>query len=280
MARSDVNIRVKSAADINIVPVGMSISSIIGIPIINTSSSINPNEPVGMTQAFNEVWDTTPNGRTGTQNWITDNNPNGGGNFRIVTDATAPISPSNVLQVFYPLGKSGGSAPAHAYYAESGHLPANTGTIYFRVSIKLSSNWTDNGNAGTKFFFPRSGQAGENNYINLTGNGNFLPGFSINGQTWNGDSGDYPISGPISKGVWHDMEILLYQGTSAVAKDGYAKIWIDGTLVLNRTGIQMLPSGAPLGFSYLFLDPTYGGGTNSVPADQDFQIDNWYCSVK
>jgi hypothetical protein len=242
-----------------------------------------PNEPSGMTLAFNEAWNTTPNGRTGSQNWITDNNPYGGGAFTIVTDATAPISPPNVLQVFYAHaypGGSGGHAPAHAYYAESGHLPANTGTIYFRVAILLSANWSDGGNAGTKFFFPRSGQAGENNYINLTGGGAFLPGFSINGQTWNGDSGDYPISSAISKGVWHDMEILLYQGTSATAKNGYAKIWIDGTLMLNRTGIQILPSGAPLGFSYLFLDPTYGGGAAVPPADQYFQLDNWYCSVK
>ena len=76
------------------------------------------------------------------------------------------------------------------------------------------------------------------------------------------------------------MEILLYQGTSASAKNGYAKIWVDGVLLLNQTGLQMLPSGAPLGFSYLFLDPTYGGGTNPVPANQYFRIDHWYASVK
>jgi hypothetical protein len=239
----------------------------------------NPHEPAGMTVAFDEAWNTTPNGRTGSQNWITDNNPNGGGNFTIVTDATAPISPGNVFQVLYPAGKSGGSAPAHAYYAETGHLPTNTGMFYTRVQIKLSSNWTDNGNAGTKFFFPRSGKSGENCYINLTSSGNFRPAWSENGQTWNA-SDSYYITGTLTKGVWHDMEILLYQGSSATAKDGYAKIWVDGVMRLNQTGLQMLPSGAPLGFSYLFLDPTYGGGSHPVPADQNFQIDHWYASVK
>ena len=241
-----------------------------------------PNEPAGMTQAFSEAWNTTPNGRTGSQNWITDGS---GANFSIVTDATAPISPSNVLQVAFPAGFGAGFSPAQAYYAESGGLPTNTGTLYMRCQMKISSNWTDNGNAGTKFCFvrPHTGEGGgsgaqTNHFLTLTWFGQLDLGFSTQGP----DFTDYDTGANLTKNVWHDMEFLLTLGTSGSANDGTAKVWANGTQILNASGIKMLYNGQSVGsgWKYLFLDPTYGGGTNTPPANLNFQIDHWYASVK
>ena len=110
-----------------------------------------------------------------------------------------------------------------------------------------------------------------------TNSGTFQLGWSENGAGWNSQDG-YSTSA-ISKGVWHQVEILLYQGTTATSHDGYAKIWVDGTLMLNQGGLQMLPSGSK-GFGYIFYDPTYGGGLHSPPAAQYLDIDHWYVSVK
>ena len=251
--------------------------------IVTGGAIAHPNEPSNMTQAFDEPWNTTPNGRTGTD-WITDGS---GTNFTIVTDATAPKSASNVLQVAYPTGFGAGFSPAQAYYAETAGMPANTqGVLYMHAHIKISANWTDNGNSGTKFVFPRphSGEGGgaavqTNHLFRLTVSDALDFGFITQ---LNGTEVEYLTGANLAKNVWHSMEFVATLGTSGSANDGTVKVWANGTQILNVANVKMLADGQSIGngWKYLFLDPTYGGGVNTPPADLNFQIDHWYASVK
>jgi hypothetical protein len=234
-----------------------------------------------MTFVFDEPWNTDPNGQPPGPRWYADGpQPNAS----IATDPFAPQSPSNVLQILFPQGAPGGSGPAGIIWSESAGFPANNGLLYMRVFLKVSANWTDNGNVGTKFCFLRTsyvgGSDGENHYLNLTSGGDLTMGFSTNGLWDPGAGGDFFPSLSLSKGVWHAMEFLIDQGTSAAANDGSAKIWADGALILDQSGIKMLYDGQTPRWQYLMLDPIYGGGLNPVPADQTLQIDDWYVSLK
>ena len=117
-----------------------------------------------------------------------------------------------------------------------------------------------------------------NHFISLTREGWPDFGFLTQGPSFN----DNYTDAHLTKGVWHDVEILLTMGTTGSANDGTAKVWVDGIQIQNLTGQKMLYDGQQVGngWKYLFLDPTYGGGTNSPPANLNFQIDHWYVSVK
>ena len=77
--------------------------NITGLSIFST-----PNEPVGHKKIVDRPFNTTAQNNT-------DRGPTGGSedwesvewddvNFKIVQDSTAPLSPSNVVQITYPLG--------------------------------------------------------------------------------------------------------------------------------------------------------------------------------
>ncbi len=242
-----------------------------------TAQANGPNQPAGMTQKMNEAWNAVPPTSYPGDNggWWCDSSDCSP--YSILNDSGAPTSPPNVLRLTFQ-GSIGGGSPAHSYYNYPSGLMPNTGLIYHRIGMRVSSNWTDAGNVGTKFFFNRANAGNENSYIGLTNFGTASLHWSENGAGWNTQD-YYAISPPLSKGVWHDVEILLYQGTTSTSGDGYARIWVDGTQVLNQSGLQMMPSGTK-GFGYLFYDPTFGGGLNNPPAPQYLDIDHWYTSVQ
>ncbi|MFZ1654365.1 MAG: Ig-like domain-containing protein [Candidatus Moraniibacteriota bacterium] len=245
--------------------------------LAGSTQAANLNEPGGMTQKMDEAWDAVPPSSYPGDNggWWCDSGSCSP--YSILNDSGAPTSPPNVLRLTFQ-GSIGGGSPAHSYFGYPSALMPNTGLIYNRIRMRVSSNWTDAGNVGTKFFFPRANAANENSYIGLTNFGTASLHWSENGQGWNTQD-YYAMSGSLSKGVWHDVEILLYQGTTSTSGDGYARIWVDGTQVLNQSGLQMMPSGTK-GFGYIFYDPTFGGGLNNPPAPQFLDIDHWYVSVQ
>ena len=80
-----------------------------GVTIVvnNASTSAWPNEPAGFVTLTDQPWNAIVGG-----GW----NRRAGGTDVIVSDASAPMSPSNVLKYLYPIGLVDGVAPATQYY--------------------------------------------------------------------------------------------------------------------------------------------------------------------
>ena len=164
---------------------------------------------------------------------------------------------------------------------ELGRFPANTGTLYMRMRVKVSSGWSNNGNGETKFIWPRPmDETGNAHYSPIAwGSNNLRTGFTLQGSYLGSGNFDYIEPNSHATGVWHDIEWLLVQGTAG-GKDGTAKMWVDGVQVLNASGLNMVDAGKLIGWKYMSIAPVFGGGVNPVPADQYIWIDHWYASVK
>ncbi len=81
----------------------------------------------------------------------------------------------------------------------------------------------------------------------------------------------------ISKGEWHTYEFHFVANTPGVY-NGLYRMWTDGVLVHEATDIGYFDTGITAKFDTLYFNPTYGGGSNPVPADQYLDIDEWYMS--
>lgn len=244
-------------------------------------SSANPNEPAGMTVGFDEPWYTVPTSASSGPAWFTEIHPD---RVSIITDATAPSADKQCLQLFFPAGATGGVEPMVIGWNETNHWPANTGTLYLRMQVKMSSNWSDNGNGIIKFCWVRTAASGTNHYIPLNAAdapaGGFRTGLCYQGGYLGGADDDNfePTSHPVN--TWYDVEYLFYQGTSMTAANGTIDVWVDGVHVLSEANKRYAANGQPLGWTWFQIAPTFGGGSNPVPHDQYVWIDHIYSSVK
>ncbi len=225
----------------------------------------NPHEPAGMTVGFDESFTSSPVGQP-SSGWFVEL---GGSNVTVVNDATAPISGPKALQLRFPSGFGGGVEPMVINWNESGHFPANTGTLYMRMRVKLDANWSDNGNDGTKFIWPRPTVENTAHFSPISrALGGMTVGFNYQASYLGGADDDNEDPAPKALGVWHDVEWLLYQGTTASANNGTVQIWVDGTLVVSETGKKFAKNGDVLGWKYMTIAPVFGYGTRPVPYDQ------------
>lgn len=232
------------------------------------------NEPAGMTlideRPFNSL---TEHAAPYSPAWDTDSN------LSIVQDATAPLSPSNVIRVTFPAGFHSGSAPAHTGVAFSGYK-----TIYIRFAVKLSLNWQGEDSGFCKYF-----------YAWINGSGDFF--FASNGvgsaplqpysmlqavvtfPSGNGNWGpDLVPSARIIRGQWQTYEFVLV-GNSAGTADGSVDTYLDGVHITHVGGIQWT-SGAGTWDTFEFR-PIWGGtGSTLVQSTQTMDMDDVYISGK
>jgi hypothetical protein len=165
------------------------------------------------------------------------------------------------------VGCRGGFAPARM---TAGSFTSRPTRIYTRVLLYVDAEWTDNGNAGTKFTFFSQTQ-GNNHYTALWGAYGSRPDVGLQ-QT---ASTYYEGTVGPANGNWLDCEFLFTAGTAG-GSDGTAKAWINGTLLLDLTGVPFFLTSTTPGFANLFMDPTYGGGRRPPPRDLYFDIAGWY----
>jgi hypothetical protein len=165
------------------------------------------------------------------------------------------------------VGCRGGYGPAQM---RAGLFTDRPTRIYTRCLMYIDPTWTDNGNAGTKFTF-FSQDSGNNHYLNLWGTAGSRPDIGLQ-QTAN----EYyeGTAGP-ANGEWIDLEMILTAGTAG-GSDGTAQVWVNNTLLFDRTGLPFFPAATTPGFANLNMDPTYGGGRRPPPRDLYFDIAGWY----
>lgn len=246
-------------------------------PLAPPGSPQCQNEPPGMSQLFNTPWNAVPPLAPSKDQYGWDVGGSGSlPKLSIATDASAPVSPPNVMAGKFPRGAPGGSAP----FRMNRHFSQNVTAIFVCLFTELDPGFTNNGNVGTKFGFLltpyQGGSNGLNHYLNLTNN------LGINLQ-----SGDAALNRNMfssfslvgHRGQWVKIEFFI-AANSPGGSDGIARMWVNGTQVLNVTNVKYFYSTQNPAFNGMTWNPTYGGGLNPVPYDMYQYIDNWYTSVK
>jgi hypothetical protein len=244
-------------------------------PVV-TATGPGPHEPSGFTKVSGNPFDALPpdNPKVDVYGYT---KYYGTTNLSILSDGTAPASPPNFLRLLFPAGHGGGDAP-NAFVAGDLAGSGPKTRFYTRIRFRVSSNWTDNGNAGTKFFFFDQSQ-GNNHYVGLTEQGQLR--LAVNLQSTFGyatPSGPNHLGTSLTKGTWHDAEILIVANTPG-KYDGIARVWVDGTKTIDATDMGYFALGQTAHFDGFWFNPTYGGGYNPVPANQSLDLDHWYTSA-
>lgn len=96
-----------------------------------------------------------------------------------------------------------------------------------------------------------------------------------NGKFWTADRARLTEgSGPTGKSAWHFVEVYLELNSVQGGvgwPDGVARYWLDGTLVIDRTGVLFRTGAHPaMAFRTLLVAPFIGPGS---PVDQTMWID-------
>lgn len=215
-------------------------------------------------------------------------------NLSIISDGTAPRSPSSIAQIRYPAGFEAGSSPASVSYDFS---DANARTMYSSMWVKLSPNWVGQISTANKvvhIFINGLNRL----YAFAAGsdNGPLTPSIGLQqlAQSFNavaqGGAGigvstllRPNVAGQtgvqIVRGRWHKWEMVLYAGTAGRA-DGTADWWIDGVKVGHYTGIPFVAAGGSNRWEIFNWDPTWGGNGGAIPAEQYVWMDHVYVSGK
>ncbi len=151
------------------------------------------NQPGGYTTATDQPWD----GLT-SLGWNSIYNTNG--YVTIVGDATAPLSPSNVIQYKYPSGFVAGSAPATEWHA----LPSLT-HAYVGIWWKASNPWQGNPTGVNKIQYLFSNSQGSM-FLCMYGSPGgpyelrVFPQFSVSQDVWLTPNVNHV---PVTLGQWH-----------------------------------------------------------------------------
>lgn len=239
------------------------------------------NEPSGMTvvsdRPFNALHEL---------GW--DEPSNGGSGGKIVQDATAPKSPSNILQVTYPAGFQGGGAP---WDGDSPNFLYKT--VYVSHWSKVSDNWQGHpGSLINKQYYLYTSTDVPSIVIVLHGaNADPLVPF-IEGQNivqggqgsadpqnpdWGPNLGVPAAQTRVTRGQWFHIELVAAMNTVGNA-DGYLDLWLDGVHITHVGGIKFQNSSPS--WRSLHYAPVWGGGGGTVANTMYMYFDHLYFSGK
>ncbi len=177
------------------------------------------------------------------------------------------------MQFDYPTGFTAGVAPATlAYGPEScgiGSWPSGgTSQTYVAFWFKYSSNWYNEG-ASNKLGEVWDNYSTVGTYIDFAaGTVGFNPlTMNMENEGYNLTTQDWPsnvTNTVITLNGWHLLEVVwTYTATGQPGTATYQR-WLDGVLQATYTNVPV--NGTGIG-TYQFY-PDWGGGGNSVPADQ------------
>ncbi len=202
------------------------------------------------------------------------------GTAQYISDVTAPLSPSYVLDQKLPVNTNYGGAQL-------------VGNLNRPREVFLGTWWKTNAayqgllNNGNKMIFIRAPGSGDNSFLTWYGlqdapkiimwdqqgivNNTHVPGvFGTN----------YPVDGTgfflpninqaaatVSAGSgWHKIEVYLKASTTYTSRDGSVQIWVDGVLTTSHVNIMNISPG---GFEEWQINHTWDGGPSFDCAYRD-----------
>ncbi len=175
----------------------------------------------------------------------------------MVKDENAPASPPNVLQLRYPVGFTGGVAPATLYTTWEGSRDA-----YFGFWWKVSNPWQGHWSGVNKIveFFDNNSFFGSYFY-KMVGSvsGPFHTQVTIESDVPTINYDENRDRTPIALGVWHLGEVVFRRSTGTV------QWWLDGKLKGSYSGV-------PYGGTKFVQAEVYPGwgGTGDTKREEDF----------
>jgi hypothetical protein len=187
-----------------------------------------------------------------------------GTHWQQTTDATPPgsVSPGTVWKLNMPAGSYGGGVPGVGGGTDFGAIGRplpNLGELYISEWIKWDPTFEFHP-ISTKHM--RLDQAGHTQAFLLQASHN--DEFLRSSDEEIGQAYDPQISTMPTRGVWHQLEVVLKAGNP-----GTVKIWLDGVL---RTNYNNRPLTGP--FSTLQIDGYFGGGGMIKLVNSYYEIDH------
>lgn len=206
-------------------------------------------------------------------------------NLPFANDATAPLSPSGVLDYYLPAGATTGGG-AFVHYFNQSNKPRE---VYVGTWWKTNPEFDGNINNGNKMIFIQGAESGGGgNFImwggpvegpkaimfatqqdQQFGAGNcHVPNWQSYGvcqssTAWpNGTHGAFYNnvgSGLVGPGTgWHRIETYQKSSSTYTSRDGIIRMWLDGNLILDVRNANLLPNG----FTDVQYNATWDGSSN------------------
>jgi Big-like domain-containing protein len=220
-----------------------------------------PNEPAGFTAISDQPFNLLTS-----LGWILEF-----GTAVIGLDVSAPLSPPSVLQVVYPIGFAGGSAPGTVSHA----LPG-VHQLYVGMWWKPSSPWQGHNSNSNKIQYVFTNANGSITMVMYgTPGGPYemrvFPQFSTSNGQWLVPNVNQI---PVTLGEWHRLEWLLSYNTTTNPPNGIVRWWMDGNLLGDYTDI-LFPTEA---LQYYKIAPVWGG-VGDIKTELDYYLyDHVYVS--
>ena len=200
-------------------------------------------------------WPNEPAGATLINDW--GNDVLAGGGWRdvyngytssIVSDATAPLSPSNVLQQRFAKGLEGGMGGGGGSLLS---FPSKYPEIFWGFWMKVDNNY-ENHPVCTKIGWIHTSLNGAPNgnqlFVTLNGSGPFHINMAYqNADIDNSHVSGYPgvgsvsinsFAGSFAAGQWVRVEMYFKQSSCNTCKDGIWRWWLNGELAGNHTNLN------------------------------------------
>jgi uncharacterized protein YjdB len=241
------------------------------------------HEPSGMnlisSRPFNALF---------TEGWDEPTNGQPQSNVTILSDPTAPRSPSNALRFIYRAGTSGGGA---TWDADS--PPISYRTVYVHQWTRVSANWQGHpGSAINKMYYLYTSTDVPSIVIVLNGaNADPLVPF-IEGQNivsggqgsadplnpdWGPNLGVAAAQTRVTRGEWFEIEVVAQMNTLGNA-DGFIDLWLNGVHITHVANVKF--QNTPPTWRSLHHAPVWGGGGGTVANTMYMDFDHLYVSGK
>ncbi len=222
-----------------------------------------PDEPAGYVAFNDQPWNALASNGWGHVNLASES--------RIVTDSTAPFSPTNVLEEFYPKGyPANGVAPSADYL-----LMGGAKAMFVGMWFKASPNWQGHPTGINKiFYFFNSGAYQTANIIFVMrgppGGPYYLQPYGQGYPDTRGFLAQNVHQVPMVPGRWYRLEFQFDVDRKII------RWWQDGVLLGSYTDYGYPPTG----FRNVDITSVWGGaGTQPKQHDDYFRFDHSYVSV-
>jgi hypothetical protein len=200
-------------------------------------------------------------------------------NAAITQDGSAPKSPSNVMQVTYPVGLQAGTVPM----VQTIMIPNGHTQFYASIWIKYSANFIVDDAGINKIFYVWGSDQTPTLCLCTTSpspTGNFTPQIgaqdAVNVNYTPNVAGQTGYSFP--RNTWVRLEVFLQMNTAGHS-DGLIKIWANGVLITNYTNANFVQNGTQATWYQYQLAPYWGGGGGTIATPQFLWVDHMYESV-
>jgi hypothetical protein len=224
----------------------------------------SPNEPAGFTKLTENPFTVmAPTGWTDLSSDVS-----------IGSDGSAPRSPSGVADARWTAGC--GCNPWNLRYESVSHQE-----VYLHFWLKLDASWVNVPNNNMKIIL-----VGNNNHddviVSLNGSGTGAVRYNITTQNVAGTAGIYTqnVTDVIAtRDSYDEIEVWLKLDSTPAAEDGEFKIWVNGTLTHDFTGVSLTRTGDNATFDYISVEQSVGGGAVGWPTSEQHQYwDHIYLS--